>query len=386
MHTEKKQCRVFVTGGSKGYLKKLKPGTLVVLPALGVVDGVGQCQSGAHSQIFNSGNILIKNIRQYSAPHFSFQAIYNVGPLHFKNVDIMPKEGTDDLVSSGRDGLHLKTNRGRIIVEDCDMAGLLDDSLNMSAIGLTAEKKYDDTTYQIRTPNLEGFPEIKPGFTIQGWNVKSGQALGPAVIDEVLPGKGVGYWNVIVKLRKPLTGLEVDSVSIVTDDFEKALPADGAKNRLWISEYVNAHSIVRNNRLNCVKLRAPHLLFENNDVQGHCVPKANRYENPAVHDMVIRGNRFGGSGIPMVFSVWRGDDAAAVPPHRSEEDASAKLIKNIVIENNVFERSIYLFDAQNCTLSSNQFKPSGSKENLFLLRNVENIQTDDPKTVRYLDR
>ena len=112
----------------------------------------------------------------------------------------------------------------------------------------------------------------------------------------------------------------------------------------------------------------------------------NMYENPAVHDMVIRGNRFGGSGIPMVFSVWRGDGAAAVPPHRSEEDASAKLIKNIVIENNVFERSIYLFDAQNCKLSSNKFKPSGSKENLFLLRNVENIQTDDPKTVRYLDR
>ena len=331
----------------------------IVVPTLGTVDGVPQCSSGTHSTISGSQDILIEDIHQHVAPHFSFAITYNTGKIELRNVDIRPPDDSGRQLASWRDGFHIKTNRGPIVVEDCDLAWLRDDCINISAIALTVEQQLGPKVYQFRVRNREGFPSIQPGFTIEGWNKATGKHCGAARVVSVRSGTGKGYWNTILMLDRELANVV----------------ADGETTSFWCHEYVNAGAIIRNNRFDgSARFRAPGL-YEGNLITGFMIVKPDVNECPLTRDMIFRGNQLPGAGIPTVFCVYRDEGPVKLPPW-NPADPPDQLVQRIVFENNALGRPIHLFDATDITFRGNTRLPSLEGSKALILRNTGAVSTD----------
>ncbi len=341
-HTARRVFRVFVQDGVVGALGRFKPGeTRIVVPTLGVVDGVPQ-RSGTHSWISGSRDITLRDITQHAAPDFSFCLWGNLGRILVHNVDIRPPEGSGRWIASWRDGFHVKQNRGPIIIEDSYLEGLLDDCVNVSQISLTVEDVAADNRYRIRVVNRESFPTIEPGFTLEGWNRVSGKYCGKRTITKVEPGPAPGYWNTLVTVDRPLDHLV----------------ADGDTVRLWINECANPGTIIRNNQFHgSVRFRSAGR-FENNLVESFMIIKPDGAEGPIAHDMVFRGNLLPASGIRTIFAVMRNEGVTALPPHDHAAPAD-RMVHDILFEGNTIGRPIYLFDARDVTFRDNTFTGDG---------------------------
>jgi hypothetical protein len=363
--TEERVFRVFVRDDVKGALPLLLNGSRrIVVPTLGVVDGVPQRSSGTHSAIYGSRDILLADLHQHVSPHFSFVINYNLGRIELRNVDIRPPEGSGHWLSSWRDGFHVKTNRGPIIVEECDMAWLRDDCINISAIALTIEEQIGPRTYQFRVRNRESFPEIRVGFTVEGWNMGSGKHCGAARVVEVRGGGGKGYWNTVLVLDRELSHVL----------------ADGESTSFWVHEWINSGSIIRRNRFDgSVRFRSPGL-YEDNLVTSFMIVKPEDPECPITRDMVFRGNRLPECGIPTTFCVYRGEGPVALPPVTPESPPD-RIVERIRFEDNVLGRPIYMFDATDVTVRGNTLLPSLDGKKTLVLRNTGTVATDFPEAL-----
>jgi hypothetical protein len=348
----------------------MKGSCRIIVPTLGIVDGVPQAEGGGHSKIANSKDILLEDLAQHSAPQFSFSIGSNTGKIEIRNVDIKPPEGSGHWFSAWRDGFHIKANRGPIIVEDCDMAWLRDDCLNISANPLTIEKTVGPKAYQFRVQNREPYAAIEPGFTIEGWNKTTGKYCGSARVVEVRDGAKQGYWTKILVLDQEL----------------KNVVADGETTNFWCHELINAGSVVRNNRFDgSVRFRSPGL-YENNEITSFMILKPELNEGPLTCDMVFRGNILPATtAVPTTFGVFRGEEKKALPPW-DKNNPPDRLVRRIVFENNILGRPINLFDAADVTFRGNKTLPSLDGKKVLILRNTGPISTDVPaSSIKRLD-
>ncbi len=342
----------------------MKGSCRIVVPTLGIVDGVPQGDSGAHSRISQSKDIRLEDIYADVAPQFSYSIGSNTGKIELLNVDIRPREGSGRWLSSWRDGFHIKANTGPIIVEECDMAGLRDDCLNISANPLTIEKKVGPKAYQFRVQNRESFPPIKPGFTVEGWNKTTGKHCGSARVLEVRDGAKSGYWTTILVLDQELANVV----------------ADGESTSFWCHEYINAGSVVRNNRFDgTVRFRSPGT-YENNEITRFMIVKPGLMEGPLTGDMIFRGNILPETPIPTVFGVFRDEAPTKLPPAGDKLNPPDRLVRRIIFENNILGRPIYMLDAADVTFRGNKLLPSLEGKKVLILRNSGPVSTDVPES------
>ncbi len=360
-HTAKGIFRVY-TKDNVPVESLMKGSRRIVVPTLGTVDGVPQGSSGVHSNITGSRDILLEDIHQHVSPHFSFAITYNTGKIELRNVDIRPPKDSGRWLASWRDGFHVKTNRGPIIVQECDMQWLRDDCINISAIALTIEKRIDAKTYQFRVKNREAFPSIQPGFTIEGWNNATGKDCGAARVVKVQSGTGKGYWNCILFL----------------DDELRNVVANGESTSFWCHEWINAGSVIRNNCFDgTVRFRSPGT-YENNRISGFMIVKPDVNECPLTRDMVFRGNYLPATHIPTTFCVYRNEGPVPLPPW-DKTDPPDRLVQRIAFEKNILGRPIYMFDAANVIFRDNTLLPSLKGKAALVLRNSNPVSTDLPE-------
>lgn len=95
--------------------------TRISLPVPGLAHRRGP---GAMFRVSGNTDVCFEDIELWSAPWFGFEIDRNAGKLQFRRVHIRPKPGSARLLSTWRDGFHVKGNRGRLQWQDCIVKGM----------------------------------------------------------------------------------------------------------------------------------------------------------------------------------------------------------------------------------------------------------------------
>ncbi|MGB1129715.1 MAG: right-handed parallel beta-helix repeat-containing protein, partial [Haloferula sp.] len=252
----------------------------------------------------------------------------NQGRVHVKGAKIAFRPGSKHLVTSIKDGFHVKHNRIGPIIEDCSLEGMMDDSINISVCPYWVKKDLGDNRYLIaevqfspRVGNeLMAYTPV-PGTITRGLKVL-------AVEPQENPKGRRGKWNIIT-LDQPIPGLALHQGGNLFPAGPDKLHFTG----LYNLDACGKDYIVRNNhflpqRRHALLARCPGGLFEGNTVDGiggSGVWLGNEvgsfYEGPFPADTAIRNNRFRSTGRNSIQIGMHGRGARA---------------KNITIENNTF--------------------------------------------------
>lgn len=254
----------------------------------------------------------------------------NHGRVHVKGAKIAFRPGTRHLVTSIKDGFHVKHNRIGPIIEDCVLEGMMDDSINISVCPYWVKEDLGGNRYLIA--ELQYAPQVGdrlmaytpiPGTVTRGLEVLS---VNPSEEHANRPEK----WNIIT-LDRPIPGLSLHEGGGLFPGGPDKLRFTG----LYNLDACGQGYIVRNNRFlpqrrHALLARSPGGLFEGNRIDGiggSGVWLRNEvgsfYEGPFPADTIIRNNRFRRTGGVPIHVGARGTDAWA---------------RNITIEGNTFSQ------------------------------------------------
>ena len=214
-----------------------------------------------------SRDCVLENITAYSGADMNIRPCNNEGPLAFRKIINKPRPDSNNLVATIRDGIHCRSNRGPMLIEECTFEKLMDDSINIFSVGFACDKRMDDGgLHMVSAANGEPWDFFRPGDKVALLDRSSGSYLAELTVKKAVPQ---------FKDRKA----EVNK--IFTLYFEEALPEGilyGPANGQRATEVYNlnacgAGSIVRRNtflpqRRHALLFSAPNVAFVDNVVDG----------------------------------------------------------------------------------------------------------------------
>lgn len=252
----------------------------------------------------------------------------NQGLVYVKGARIAFRPGSKHLVTSIKDGFHVKHNRIGPIIEDCTLEGMMDDSINISVCPYWVKKDLGENRYLIA--EVQFSPRV--GDELMAYTPIPGIVTRSLKITKVEfqknPKERRGKWNIIT-LDQPIPGLALHQGGNLFPGGRDKLRFTG----LYNLDASGKDYIVRNNRFlpqrrHALLARCRGGLFEGNTVDGiggSGVWLGNEvgsfYEGPFPADTTIRNNRFRSTGRNSIQIGIHGRGARA---------------KNITIENNTF--------------------------------------------------
>ena len=261
--------RVYRIPFASGGYPLMKVGTKVYLP----VPEYGHRMVG-FAIIGCCGSITMRNCLIDEIGSFVFSINGNDGRITFDRVRVQPKDPLFCPISSWRDCIHAKDNRGGLTFVGCDFSGNEDDVLNMSNTMLEVTDVAADGTVTAWGMNYDNgaFHRIYPGDTVTAIDFVSGKLYGTTKVKDVLsPEPG--------KIRLAL----VDDLGLAA-----------GSTRLSIEEFACPHSLIRGCRFSgTVRIRGS-AVVENTDFD--LLQMWTAYENicegPIPKDITYRNCRF----------------------------------------------------------------------------------------------
>ncbi len=262
------------------------------------VPGIAHCCGpGPCFDIRDNDTVTVEDVELWSAPWMGFAVIRNRGAITFRRVAIRPKPGSGRLTSTWRDGFHVKGNRGKLLWEDCVLAGMNDDAFNIATHCSRVRKVLSPTELIV----LQTFP-LNP----MPW--RAGARLAAADFDSrVLLGSarvvGVHGWTTERRLNgKP-------AASPVTIEIDRPITGLAAGSIVWDSDSANPDTTLRRCRIEMsCRLQCP-VRLEKCDVTGLLWFYSERVEGPFPSNVLVRDCRLrrgrGNSQFAVVFSGRR---------------------------------------------------------------------------------
>lgn len=287
---------------------------------------------GGHGALINverSTDIRLEDYTIHSGKYgMNHTFLDNHGRVHVKGAKIAFRPGSKHLVTSIKDGFHVKHNRIGPIIEDCMLEGMMDDSINISVCPYWVKKDLGGNRYLIA--EVQFSPRV--GDELMAYTPIPGTVNRGLKVIEMEPQKNPkgrrGKWNIIT-LDQPIPGLALHQGGNLFPGGHDKLRFTG----LYNLDACGKDYIVRNNtflaqRRNVLLARCPGGRFEGNTVDGiggsgvfFGNEIASFYEGPFPADTTIRNNTFRNTGTNPIWIRTKGRDAWA---------------KNITIENNTF--------------------------------------------------
>ncbi len=269
-----------------------------------------------------SGNAYFEHVDVYSAPGMAFMGKENTN-LYFNDFNVMLKPGTDRLMSTTADGIHLMETAGEVVVTNSLFENCGDDALNVHGFYSTLK----EISGERRTIHI---------VNERDYNFAPAKGDKLAVVNrETLAEKCL---------------LTVESVKDSDSDngfdvtFTEALPAEAGAgdmvvNKSHAAKVTFANNIVRNKRCRGILIQSAaggvveHNVFANLTDAGVLLTSdtSEWYEAMPTSDLIIRHNKFistnlSGGARAAVTAYCYGPDGAEGEPG---------VMKNISVENNL---------------------------------------------------
>jgi len=167
---------------------------------------------GSALNVQGSESLTVRDVDIYSACGFCIVEQGGAGGHTYENVRIIPRPGTNRLVSGASDGYHsMLANRGATL-ERCEIAATSDDSINVHGFFNVVSKKISDTEFEMVSFALRG---VAPGTEI--------------------------YFADLVKFT-PRSQSRIESIELVDDDDLRAKMRSGFQNMVLWKKFYNVRS------------------------------------------------------------------------------------------------------------------------------------------------
>jgi hypothetical protein len=340
----------------------------------------------ANIQIDRSADCRLENIRQYCSPNMSVHLWANTGRITLDGYQVTYKPGTNRLVNSLSDGVHCKAMKIGPIIENCLFEGLMDDSINISAMADIVEEVIAPDILRTTCTSIAWYVDpVMEGDEYQIIDMVAGKILGRAKVVKVTDEKG--------HRRTLHFDRAVDGI------YGRPDPKDRRGCWFFNLDACGRDYIIRNNRFglqkrSAVLVRGPGLI-ENNTIDGtgglavYMLNEMGFPEGPVPHDVIIRNN---------IVKDARHHPAFAIAANSYNPEMTMKA-NNIRIENNDITMAtdfpaIKLSRINNLTLKNNRIRveegiPAYEINQCEIVvdegNQVEQIRTEDtPRDARFL--
>ena len=335
----------------------IKPGTWQIsLPVAGIAHRYGP---GGCLDIFDNDTVTFENVELWSAPWFGSRVMRNTGEVTFRRVHIRPKPDAGRLMSTWRDGFHVKGNSGTLLWEDCILRGMNDDAFNISTHCSLVREMVSPTEVVV----LQAFP-LDPmpwheGATFSAARLETGVLLGTARIvkvttspqTRVIRGKPAAT-PVTLLLDRPIEDL-----------------AKGAT--VWEPQSSNAATTLRRCRIEqSCRLQTP-VTLEDCDVTAFLWFHAERVEGPfpshvTITDCRLRRGR-GNGRLAVSFAGGR-------PPKGAP--AARRAIHDVAFKRNQVWGDFSMIGVDRVRFADNTFRETGAAVRIEQCTNVETTDGD----------
>lgn len=346
--------------------------------------------------LFHSKAITLENVHVYHTAGLGILSQY-AEDLHFKQVHCMPNRAKGRYLSGHDDGLHFSNCRGRIQVEGCTFAGLMDDPINVHGTSVRVIDKLSANKLlcQLMHHQSVGLEWARPRERIGFIENESMSTVATGVVTTFG--------------ASDLKQFEIAFAEAVPEGVE---PGDALENLTWTPDVSIRDCTFGSCRARGVLISTPgKVIIEDNTFESSgsailIAGDANQwYESGAVRDVVIRRNLFKAPCLTSMYQFCEG--IISIDPEIPRLDAATKPFhRDIRIVENTFHAFDYpllyaksvegLSFRDNRIVRSRQFEPfhprrygftfvacreveiSGNRfEGDVLGRNVELIQTTD---------
>lgn len=322
-----------------------------------------------HAGIFveNCRNIRFENVTIHATGGLGILCQFNEN-LTFQKVSFRAntKKGRQ-IVNGHDDGLHLTSNRGKILVEDCYFHGLMDDPINVHGLCTRIEEIIDTHTVKGRYmhPQAVGFQQFAKANDLFSVIHSSSMA-------------SIGTLH-----AEKFTLLDKDTFILT---FSKALPSDTKPGDALENLTNTAAFTCKNNYFGSCRARGilvstpKPVLIEHNLFQsaGSAILIAgdanNWYESGACHDVSIVNNSFAAECLATPYQGCNG--IISICPEIPNPDSNLPFHRNILLEDNTFFSTgvpvVYALSTLNLKIRQNRiFRCKGysaaSKQALIML-------------------
>lgn len=280
--------------------------------------------------ILNCKDSAFENVNLFASAGLGILAQFCEN-ITLTKTNVMPNYAKGRYQCGHADGFHVSNCRGRIVVDGCKFEGLMDDPINVHGTSVKIIEMTDRTRLVCKF--MEG---MSTGMT---WG---------------RPADKVGFIN-HATMATLAEGTVKSYRQIDRDHFELVLydvapsglqPGDALENLTWAPDFTVRNSWFGSCRARGLLVSTPgKVIIENNDFvsSGAAILIAGDangwYESGAVHDVMIRGNRF----HPGCLTSWYqfGEGIISICPIIPKLDPEKAFHRNIRIEGNQFDLSDY---------------------------------------------
>ena len=333
----------------KGLRKSLKLGeTRIGLPVPGLAHRHGP---GALCRIDYSEDILFQNVEIWTAPWFSFQLFRNQGAVTMQQVHVRPRPGSGKVLSSCRDAIHAKGNRGELLFEDCILSGLGDDAFNISTHCSRIRKIHTPVEIEIRQAFPIQYIPFQVGDTLVVMNGDNNEIVGECrivAIDETAVKTAdrdsasydtqfTGNAPVVrLRLDAPIEGMQVGQVA-----FDR--------------QTSNPRNIIRGCRMDRSSRFQANVDLENCRIEAFTWLYGDPLEGPGPETVSIRNCDV---RAQMTFSGWGGSKV----PNDYKPRADSAMLKQVTLQDNELWGPVTIKKALQVDLSGNRFPSEAGKQ------------------------
>lgn len=310
----------------------------ISLPVPGIAHRFGP---GACLDICDNNNVTFEDVELWSAPWFGFHVMRNRGKVTFRRVHIRPKPKSGRLMSTWRDGFHVKGNSASLLWEDCILSGMNDDALNLSTHCSRVTKVLSPTEFTVQ----QSFP-LNPmpwhvGAALAAADYDARIGLGNARIVRVRPSEESrtvagqpAAMSVLLQIDRPIDGLKLGTM-------------------VWQPEHSNPDTTLRRCKIEMsCRLQTP-VTLESCDVTALLWFYGERIEGPFPSRIALRDCRLRrGRGNPRL--------AVSIEGRKSGQSGSST-IQAATIEGNQIWGDFSMVGVDRAQFRNNQFRESGAK-------------------------
>ncbi|MCW3116785.1 MAG: alpha,3-galactosidase, partial [Chitinophagaceae bacterium] len=280
-----------------------------------------------HAGIFivDSKNIQLEKINLYQTAGLGILSQYSEN-LFFRFIKVVPNKKKGRYYSGHDDGCHFSNCKGKIVVENCEFAGLMDDPINVHGTAVQIIERKSATALLCRFMHEQslGMEWARTGDTIGFINHETMQttAYGTIVRFEALNKQ-----DFIVEFREA-----VPAMMVVKDALE---------NLTWTPDLTIRNSLFSVNRARGILISTPgKVLIEDNifESSGSAIliaGDANQwFESGAVKDVLIRRNNFLDACLTSMYQFC--EAIISIEPEIPRLNSKTAFHRNIVITENNF--------------------------------------------------
>ncbi len=312
--------------------------TRISLPVPGLAHRRGP---GAMFRVSGNKGVCFEDIELWSAPWFGFEIDRNEGEVVFRRAHIRPKPGSGRLLSTWRDGFHVKGNRGALLWEDCIVSGMGDDAFNISTHSSVVSRVLSPTRIEVK----QKFPLLFVPWRVQG----------PITAADEESARLLGNARVLAVETRPNPAIpgEADRAPDCLITLDRAVEGWKPGTMVWNPESANPRAVLRNCHIGMsCRFQAPVIL------EGCTTRALMWFYSERVEGVFPAGARITGC----TMRRGRGNDRAALivsgAPKTGGDAAWAgpRAFHDIVIENNRFYGDVIVEGVENLRFARNRIE------------------------------